>query len=49
MTRAEQAGIQMGLAIVEMVNLMYQNATAMRFLKGVVGTIMAEIKLRLKR
>ena len=45
-SRAELSGIQMGLSIIEMVNLMYQNTTAMRFLRGLIATLKAEIKVR---
>ena len=33
-SRAEKAGKQMGLTIIEMVNLMYQKNTAKNFYKG---------------
>ncbi len=48
MTRPEKAGIQMALAIIEMINIAYPYKKAMQYLKGLAGTIMSEIKLRKK-
>ena len=39
LSRAEKAGRKMGLAIVEMVHLMYQNNTAKNFYRGLLFVI----------
>lgn len=44
--RAESAGHQLAVAIVEMVNLMYQNSTAAKFYSGLVPVLNAEIERR---
>jgi len=38
-SRAEKAGEQLGEAIIEMVNLMYQNNTKANFYKGLLATL----------
>lgn len=38
-SRAEKAGEAMGSAIMEMVNLMYQNNTAKNFWRGFAGAL----------
>jgi hypothetical protein len=48
MTRGKKAGLQMAEAIIEMVNLMYQNNTAIRFLCSLQYKIGIEIKKREK-
>lgn len=45
-TRGYQAGYNAAKAIVEMVNLMYQNNTAKRFYIGFIGIINRELKNR---
>ena len=45
-TRAFQAGVAMGAALVEMVQLMYQNQTAYRFLIGIEHILLMEIRRR---
>jgi hypothetical protein len=45
-TRAEAAGRKMGNSIKEMVNLMYQNSTALNFLYGLVDVIFKEKERR---
>ncbi len=42
-TRASSAGEHFGNSIIEMVNLMYQNKTAINFLKKLVLTITNEL------
>ena len=44
--RAESAGYQLGGAVVEMVNLMYQNSTAAKFYSGLVPVLNLEIERR---
>jgi hypothetical protein len=44
--RAESAGYQLGGAVVEMVNLMYQNRTAEKFYAGLVACLGLEIERR---
>jgi hypothetical protein len=38
-SRAEKAGESLGLAIVEMVHLMYQNQTAANFWRGLMNVL----------
>jgi len=47
MSRARRAGVAAAEAIIEMVNLMYQNKTALNFFKGLLDTLKAEYKRRL--
>ena len=44
--RAYQAGLAMGLSIIEMVHLMYQNDTAKRFYQGLFAVLRKEFKRR---
>ena len=44
--RAYQAGLALGLAIIEMVHLMYQNDTAKRFYQGLFAVLGKEFKKR---
>ena len=46
MTRANRAGQQIGRGIIDMVHLMYQNQTAMRFYESLKLTIDEEIERR---
>lgn len=46
MTRAQKAGEQTGRAIIEMVHLMYQNNTALHFLKYLMSTLAVEVHRR---
>lgn len=46
MTRAEKAGESLGKSIVEMVNLMYQNNTALRFFDGLMLILKDEYEKR---
>ena len=46
MTRAGKAGRKLGESIIEIVNLMYQNNTAMNFLYNLLFTIVKEINKR---
>ena len=45
-TRAYKAGQQMGRAITEMVNLMYQKQTAIKFLNGLLAILHKDISNR---
>lgn len=42
MANAKEAGEKMGEAILMMVDLMYQNDTAIRFLETICGILLAE-------
>lgn len=44
--RAYQSGLALGLAIIEMVHLMYQNDTAKRFYQGLFAVLRKEFKRR---
>lgn len=44
--RPGKAGKDMGKAIIEMVNLMYQNQTAKQFLKSLIKVLELELKKR---
>lgn len=44
--RSYQAGLALGLAIIEMVHLMYQNDTARRFYQGLFAVLRKEFKRR---
>ena len=44
--RAYQSGLALGLAIIEMVHLMYQNDTARRFYQGLFAVLRKEFKRR---
>ncbi len=46
MSRGEKAGIQFANAIREMVNLMYQNNTAIYFLEALIGLLTIELRDR---
>ena len=46
MTRSQIAGKRMGEAIIEMIHLMYQNKTAMYFLKALIKTLTDEADKR---
>ncbi len=46
MTRAEKAGRKMGNAIAEMVNLMYQNNTALHFYRGLFMIVNRDLTRR---
>ena len=46
--RSVRAGEDLGRAIIEMVHLMYQRDTAIRFLKGLKAIIDKELDRRLK-
>jgi len=48
MTRAGEAGTKLALAIVEMIHLMYQKKTAIRFLSHLVSELEKELRLRLR-
>ena len=41
-SRAEGAGKELGLAIIEMISLMYQNNTARNFLIGLMEALLVE-------
>lgn len=45
--RPGKCGKDMGKAIVEMVNLMYQNQTAKRFLKSLIKVLESELNNRI--
>lgn len=45
-TRAGKAGIDMAKAVIEMVNLMYQNKTAAHFYKNFIKVISKEMRRR---
>ena len=45
-SRAEKAGVSLGLSIVETVHLLYQRNTAKNFLRGVTGVLRRELKRR---
>ncbi len=47
-TRGELAGRLMGRALIEMVNLMYQNNTAKHFITGLYDAIKKEYKKRIQ-
>jgi len=47
-TRAELGGRLLGRALVEMINLMYQNDTALHFFKGLVDILWREWERRVK-
>lgn len=44
--RGQEAGKQMGKAVIEMVHLMYQNNTAKHFYLGLIQEIQEEMKKR---
>ena len=46
MSRAEVAGCELGRSIVEMINLMYNDNTALNFLKGVKACIDTNFEYR---
>jgi len=48
MTRAAKAGKRLGKSIIEMVHLMYQNNTALTFLKALYDTLFEELDKRQK-
>jgi len=48
-TRAYKAGALLAESIVEMVNLMYQNTTALNFLRALCEGVTAELDRRKKR
>lgn len=47
-TRGELAGRLMGKALVEMINLMYQNNTAKHFITGLYNAIKKEYEKRIQ-
>ena len=47
-TRAHQVGRSLGLNIVMSVNLMYQNNTAMNFLRGLIDPLVNDLNIRIK-
>ena len=47
-TRADKAGSEMGEAIIETVHLMYQNTTAIHYLRGLIIALQTERKSREK-
>lgn len=48
MSRAEKAGRHMARSIIEMVNLMYQDRTALHFYDGLVTLVKEEYEARVK-
>ena len=46
LSRAERAGIDLGVSIIKVVHLMYQNTTALNFLNGLSSVINPEIAAR---
>lgn len=48
-TRPGQAGESMAISIIEIIHLMYQNLTAIRFLVGLVETLQEELDRRIKQ
>ena len=46
-TRPYKAGVSLARSVIEMVDLMYQNKTAQKFLRGLISTLSKEQQERI--